>query len=341
MEDMNINSNLLLLARNLRRVSQCDLAKNIGFDRSEYSRLESGFVKRTKLKIDHIATQLRFPPSFFFQEYELGEMPTTMQIRVKSPLRKRAFEQVFLDTSLRLFHLSLLENSPDSKLEADMIAGVDASKVLTTPARLATYFREKWGAQHGPLPGLVGLVKQSGIHVIGCLFDGPVEGITLKAGKSSYIFLNQNASVGTLRLALAREFYKIINVCSSIDRHEDSYSFALDLLAPISQLRESSKKIRDKEGLRLLAKRWMVPIDLIFETVIEANPSVQDQLKTSSKITARRDDRNDYSDVNAEYPITMAQIVWKDIERLGITKVLELLHCRLSDLEELYELNFK
>ncbi|WP_158810392.1 hypothetical protein [Beijerinckia sp. L45] len=332
-----LNHSMLALARNLRRLSQQELMTPLGIDRSEYSRLERGQVIRSSIKTDALAMQLNLPCSFFLQKYYITESPSTIQVRGCSMerLRNKAKEETYLDANLRLFHLKqldLVRREGDPQIIESLI---DFSH---NPAKTADYIKEKLFRTDGPTLGLVKYIESIGVFVVGCNFEGPIDGVTLRANDfPACIFLNQKAPIGDMRLALAREFFHLLTILAGGDKsYENAQVFAERVLYSKGSLCGEMKKMPVNDvNISLLSKRWMVPTETIMQYLIEEGLITAAFAK---KILSSRSLPNGKTQESvasiSERPVTMASLILA----AGID-AMDVLHCSKADLERLYNLS--
>ena len=230
------NSSLLLLARQYRGASQAQVAAEAGLNQGHYSRIENGLTPDGPLpdSVARIASALRFPPAFFYQQDGLSGLPLSVHPfnRRKSVVGERALKQIHAELNIRLIHLRRYLRAADLDpalplpfIEVDEGGG---------PAEIARTIRKAWSIPDGPIQNLTDCCERAGILVIWCELEKGVDGVTMTVRDlPPCIFLNKSAPPDRMRFSLAHELGHIImHRVPTADIEDEANAFAGELLVP-------------------------------------------------------------------------------------------------------------
>lgn len=251
------NASLLLLARQYRRISQGQVAKEAGLNQGHYSRIENGILPEgpSSESIERIAGALNFPVSFFYQTDSLSGLPLSVHPmdRRKSAVGERVLKQIHAELNIRLMHLrrylraaNLHPELPLPRIDVDEGGG---------PQEIAHIIRKTWSIPDGPLGGLTDYCERAGILVIWCDLEKGIDGVTMTARDlPPCIFLNRHVPPDRMRFSLAHELGHVIMHQIPTDQIEDeANAFAGELLVPERLFRRSL--IGQKITLEWLARQ--------------------------------------------------------------------------------------
>lgn len=206
---MMLNPKQIVLARNIRGLSQGELSKKLGrTDQSYLSNVEKEKIPFTEELARSIATSLSLPISFFYKEKTFTRLS-------KFYYRKRnafpAAELVPLEAKMdviRSGYLALLE-SVDIKMQKLPAIPV---KGTNTPEKIAEHFRLFLGLDESPIDNLVTLVEKLGITVLFLPVDSDkFSGLTLQTDKNlPLIVVNKNMPNDHKKFTIAHEIAHLI-----------------------------------------------------------------------------------------------------------------------------------
>jgi Zn-dependent peptidase ImmA (M78 family)/transcriptional regulator with XRE-family HTH domain len=230
------NPSLLLLARQYRRASQEEVAKDAGLNQGHYSRIENGLMPDgpSPESVERIAEALDFPVSFFYQPDGLSGLPLSVHPmdRRKSVVGERVLKQIHAELNIRLIHLRRYLRAVDLRPELPLpVIDVDDGG---GPQEIARTVRTAWSIPDGPIDNLTDYCERAGILVIWCDLEKGIDGVTMKTRDlPPCIFLNKNAPPDRMRFSLAHELGHAIMHRIPTDQIEDeANAFAGELLVP-------------------------------------------------------------------------------------------------------------
>ena len=258
---------LLLLARQFRKMSQADVAFGARLNQGHFSRIERGLLndEPTEASINAIADALDFPASFFYQSDDIAGLPLSVH---DANYRKRAkfpagdLAQLHAELNLRIMHIRRYLQAVDITSEL-VLPSWDVDEV-GGPTKAAIALRQIWMIPPDtPIKNLTTLCERAGILVIWCNFSTKVDGVTMRMRDlPPIVFLNRNAPADRMRQTLAHELgHLILHEIPTDDMEHEADEFAGEFLVPAKSLK--SDLIGGKVTLPRLAQMklyWRVSI---------------------------------------------------------------------------------
>lgn len=260
------NSELLLLARQYRGMSQTEVSEAAGLDQGHYSRIERGLLNGapSESTIDSVSRVLKFPKGFFYQNDEISGLPLSVHDvawRKRASVLSSDLKRLHAELNLRVMHLrrfltsiELSSELPLPRIDADEAGGAD---------KVAQLIRRSWMISDGPIRNLTALCERAGILVIVCDFVENVDGVTMRLRDvPPIIFLNRKAPADRMRHSLAHELgHLIMHSVPTEEMEAEADLFAGELLAPAAQLRSDLIGGRvTLERLVQLKQYWRVSV---------------------------------------------------------------------------------
>ncbi len=248
----DFNTGLLRVARQARGWSQAELSRNSGVSQANLSKLENGLIGPTDEVVDRVASALRFPESFFYQNHRLVGLPISVHpmYRKKASVGQKAIDRLEAELNIRLMHLRQLLAAADFEPEL-LLPRLDPDEFGGGPERIAELVRRTWLVPSGPLYDLVGWIERAGCIVVHCdLAALSVDGVTIQApDMPPCVFLNRNQPSDRQRFTLAHEIGHIVmHRVPSPEMEDEANAFASALLMP-------ARELRPKLGGRLTLQR--------------------------------------------------------------------------------------
>ena len=234
-----VNKEMLILARDLRALSQADLAQLVGLNQATISRYENG----ADVPDEHlaaIAKALDRPKSFFFWGESLYDASCmyhrrNRQISVAELTAIHAKVNMLRIVASRLLKMAQVKSSYS-------FFRLDASK-LGGPIGCARELRRLWQLPIGPVRSVVRAIENAGGMVFRCQFgETRVDGISqwpLDApGMPPIFFVNEKAPGDRERWTLCHEIGHIVmhHSPSSDDPEEEANVFASEFLMPQDEI---------------------------------------------------------------------------------------------------------
>lgn len=252
-----INLEILKLAREVRCITQKELADSIDIEQGTLSKIEKGILQADADTVKNICKALDFPVSFFYQERKV--LPVEGHYRRKISTSVKKLKQYFGQMTIAEWHfMSMLDDIdlPDTKLPKwDVLE--DGS-----PAMCAKYLRDFWRIPKGRITNLTKFIEDNGIVIIALDLDELDGFSTYFNGNLPVIFVNKILPPDRYRLTIAHELgHLIMHFGSKVDAERDleseAFEFAIELLVPENNIRPYLAKLTI-EKLADLKGYWYV-----------------------------------------------------------------------------------
>ena len=234
-----INGELVVLARELRRLTQKDLSEKSGIGQGTVAKVEGGTSKAVSEKIlNSIASALSFPVSFFqLSADNLSFGSSNYFYRKKAKIS--VAERKYINSVVNITRINIDK----------MLSHVDFSHSIQLPtidideygsaADIANVVRAKWKIPDGPIRNLTHLVEKAGILIVPCDFKCEyMDATSLNLNNSMpMVFINKNMPGDRWRHTLAHELGHLIMHDSHTETMENEADlFASELLAPVDDI---------------------------------------------------------------------------------------------------------
>jgi Zn-dependent peptidase ImmA (M78 family)/transcriptional regulator with XRE-family HTH domain len=256
----DINTNMIVLAREARGLNQNELAEKIHMSPTNLSKIERGDVRISEEVLEAIAEETGYPPHFFQQSG--GIIPENLIYRKRQSVAQRLITPIHAQVNIIRRHVQFLTRALPIDLPA--LPSWPVTDVCP-PEKLALKLRQAWGIKEPFLPNLTHVVEQQGIVIIS--FDFGTERIDSRSmvTEDGYpiIFLNNKLLGDRLRFSLAYELGGLImHTFNHVPPHRDIASeanaFAASLLMPAKEITKDFDKGLTITLLGELKKKWKV-----------------------------------------------------------------------------------
>lgn len=232
---MKINGNMVVLAREIRGMTQEELARSTFTSQATVARIEGdASAEVPEERARKIARAVEFPVEFFQQNEELvGFGSSAYYYRKKAGLsasdRKRIHGVV---NALRINLKKLLDTvevAPKRPLPALEI------EQYGNPSKVAQALRAFWNVPEGPIANITLLIESSGVIVVPCDFGtSSMDATSLRlAEMPPLIFINRDIPGDRWRFTLAHELAHLVMHQVPHEAMEDEADeFASEFLLP-------------------------------------------------------------------------------------------------------------
>lgn len=334
---------LLRLARQYRRFTQREFARELRVEPSTVSRVENGVVDRSPGFADRAVEILRFPAEFFEQHDPVYGLPLSVHPsmwRKKASVSQHDIDKAIAELNIRMMHLRRLIRAADYE-PALPIPSLDVEAYKGDIETIATLVRRTWLMPAGPIDNLTPWVERAGCFVIHVdLPDAAMDGVTLRApDMPPCIFLNRGAPADRMRFSLAHELaHLIMHQLPSLHMEQEANAFAGAFLAPAADIRPYFSRSRiDLALLANLKPEWRMAMAALLYRAKQLGFVNDNQARylwqqfNIFKIRLREPPELDFP---AEQPTLMPRLISLHLEQLGYS-VAELAVLLLMHEEEL------
>ena len=251
-----INSNLLVLAREYREISQKDLAKLVNISQGQLSKIENGIIPLDSKDKDllNIAKKLDFPIEFFTNSYNIISFSNDILYRKRATktIGKKLnaeFNIIYSNIKKILDTLELLE----VKNFTEFSEYTDIKTIVKDVKKNIFNIKD-----NSPVYNISELLENSGCIIYRVNFDiGNINGFTSYLSKNNrpLIFINNNYSLDNLRFTWAHELGHIVlhsKKEQSKENEKEANDFASEFLMPIDAILNDFNNLQNKLEVSIL-----------------------------------------------------------------------------------------
>ncbi len=263
MVDKDINSEMLVLGRKSRGLTQEELAERTLISQGHLSKYEIGEHEVPREQLAKIADVLGYPESFFFQAEEItGLGVSVLYHRKKQRLGKKKLKQI--EALVNVLSLQLRELLSKCEITgASSFPQYDIEEYDYDPKKIAQVMRAQWRLPIGPVKSLIGAIENACGVVIKYDFgtqDFDGLGFPLR-GIGPFFFMNKDIPTDRLRFTLAHEIGHVVmhRAKLTMEIEREANEFAAELLMPKDDIYEDLRPFSLERAARLKLK-WKVSI---------------------------------------------------------------------------------
>lgn len=342
---MNINGDMLRLARQRKGFQQTEAAKRLGIDQSLLSRFENGLVEIKDDLAEKASLVYGFPVSFFSQRDPVYGAPVSVHPmwRRKADVSGRELDSVVAELNIRVMHLRRLMQGTEIANTSDL-PRMDIEE-YGSPEKIAALVRAHWRVPAGPLKNLILLVEKAGMMVADSPLNGAsISGVTFAVpGMAPVIVLNREQPSDRRRFTLAHELaHLVMHRFPTPNMEQEANEFAVALFMPAIDIRPYfvGKKI-DLSTLAALKPEWRVSMAALLMRARKLKFLTDNQYTYLWKQISARGYRlrePPELDFELERPELLRQIIRMHFDALGYShdELASFLNVYSSELQELY-----
>jgi Zn-dependent peptidase ImmA (M78 family)/DNA-binding XRE family transcriptional regulator len=333
----NINSEMVILARKSRGLTQEELANLTGISQGHLSKYEARGHEVPEDQLAKIAEAVKYPESFFFQKEEsIGLGPSILYHRKRQQLGQKKLQQIEAIVNVLSLQLRVLlaKCEIDSENEFPRYDIEDHNHNAT---RIAQLVRAQWRLPMGPIKNIVRVIENAGGVVMNCDFGTKdFDGLGL-AGESNrpFFFTNKNIPTDRLRFTLAHEIGHIVmhraNLSPEIE--EEANLFASEFLMPADEIREELKPFSLEKAARLKIE-WKVSIAALGRRAKDLGMISESQYKRFctyiSALGYRTKEPISLSEEKPSIPKTLVETLQKELKQ-SYQEMAKMANCYLSE----------
>ncbi|MGD1036734.1 MAG: XRE family transcriptional regulator [Roseiarcus sp.] len=342
------NHRMLTLAREVRALTQVELADRLKLGQGTLSKYEAGILVPPDEVIDSFGGALGFPVSFFFEQETPYGMPP-FHYRRRKKLSAKLLGQIVAEMNIRRIHVKKLLKSFDWKTngfipEIDRDEYRGRGKSYLTPEDAARVVRETWMVQRGPIENMIDLLEANGGIIIHCDFGTDlIDAMSQRIdGLPVLFFVNINAPADRVRYTLAHELGHMVlhtvTVKDDEEMEDEADAFAGAFLLPSDDVRPQLRRF-DLRQLANMKGYWKVSMAAIAVRAERLKLITPYQSKTfwieMGKLGYRKHEPNEPP---KEHPKLLRQMVAFHINKLGysVAEMAKLLCLRVSEFSDMY-----
>jgi Zn-dependent peptidase ImmA (M78 family)/DNA-binding XRE family transcriptional regulator len=320
MDDIRFNPDMLRLARDVRGITQAELAALTSVTQALISKIENGLVTNPSGEaVGKISTVLRFPKPFFYQQERLVGLPH-FHSRERSKLSVKDLAAVSATVNIRRQHIAKLFRSYEVEVQKP-IPQIDLDQSGLTPERVADRLRAYWMIPRGPVPDVTDVIEQAGGVVVLCRFPSNLlRGISFRSeGMPPLFFIKRDVPGDVYRFSLASELGHIVMHTVPDDDEkmaDEALRFAFAFLMPAVDIRPYFSEVK----LSLLGRikaYWKVSIKALIQRAHDLKMITDHQSKDLSAQYNKAYKDGEPIEIAREEPWRLRAVAQFHIQKLG------------------------
>jgi Zn-dependent peptidase ImmA (M78 family)/DNA-binding XRE family transcriptional regulator len=339
----NINTNMIILAREARSMNQQELAEKINMSPTNLSKIERGDIGISEQILETIAGITGFPPHFFQQGGEI--IPEHLAYRRRRKVAQKLILPINAKANIIRQHIQFLTRA--LQLDVPSLPLLEIKETRGSSA-VARKLRRKWGIGPGPVNNLTKIMEARGLAVVH--FDFGTERVDSRSlltdDNFPVIFLNKKLLGDRQRFSLAYELGQLVmhtfaQVPLQRDIAHEANLFAAEFLLPEKEIREDFKNGVSIALLGELKKKWKVSMIALLYRADDLGIVTPNQkrylLQQFNQLQLRRREPIEL-DIPAEEPALVKKWIagYRSKNRLGVLEIAALLCLNADEFLELY-----
>ncbi|WZL89771.1 XRE family transcriptional regulator [Salinimicrobium sp. 3283s] len=254
---MEINREIIKLARQARGFSQKDLASMLQIKQGTYSKIENEFLSVDEALIEGLSNALQYPKEFFYQKKEVHLVKGHYRRKLSLPQK----EVVKYQSIMTIVEWNIEKMMEALDLPAAELPRWDCIKD-GEPDLCAQFLREFWKLPKGRIPNITNLIENKGVIVIP-IDLGPIDAFSAFSDEGlPLIFVHRSLKGDRYRFNLAHELGHLImhfgqKVAEDRDIEEEAHLFASEFLVPGAEIKPYLNNL-SLEKLADLKRYWLV-----------------------------------------------------------------------------------
>nr|USU33805.1 XRE family transcriptional regulator [Methylobacterium sp. OTU13CASTA1] len=311
---------MLKLARDVRELTQSELANRTGFTQALVSKIENGLIAQPSSDVvGKLVDVLGFPEPFFFQQDRAEGFPH-FHYRKRAKLGAKPLAHINATINIRRMHISKLARSYDVDV-AKPIPLIDLDNSGSTPEKVAEKLREYWMLPRGPIHNLTSVIEDAGGIVVPCKFGTALlDGISFRsAGLPPVMCMNREAPADRYRFSLAHELGHMVlhNLPDDDTKMEsEAHRFAAAFLMPASDIRAHISTPKMSHYGRAKA-HWKVSIKALIKRSHDLKLLTDIQYKNLLVTYSKSFKEGEPFEIEREVPARMNEMISYHLNTLG------------------------
>lgn len=247
MSDLEINGDVLNVARESRGATQEDIAKAAGVTQGLISKVEKGVATLGATEIVAIARLLDYPVEVFYEPGRMREVGSAcLYHRKRKTLPAKVLKK--LDGRMFMRNLNVRRLFDGLDIEGDrMFHTLDPDEYGGSPVEVARALRAAWRLPEGPIPNLTALIESAGgIVIMEDFGHRKLFGMSCWTTRGHPLFfLNSTIPTDDLRWTMAHELGHLTMHAGppNGDPEEEADAFAGEFLAPQAVFRHDVRRL--------------------------------------------------------------------------------------------------
>ncbi|MGF6641597.1 ImmA/IrrE family metallo-endopeptidase [Paraburkholderia sp. MM6662-R1] len=270
---MILNPHMVTLARELRELTQEQLAELTNVGQAKIAKIEGGLQPDAPDELaGKLAESLKVPVAFLTQPGDLlGVGSSAYFYRKKADLTARDRKRIHAIINLTRMHLAKLLNAVEVKARRPL-PQLDIEEYANSAARVAQAVRQFWTLPDGPVKNVTALIESAGVIVVPVEFGTrSMDATSIRlADMPPLIFINGALPGDRWRFTLAHELGHLVMHDFPHEQMEDEADeFAAEFLMPEAEMRAIFTRLNNVrlEDLAKLKLFWRASMAALLKRV--------------------------------------------------------------------------
>jgi Zn-dependent peptidase ImmA (M78 family) len=341
------NAEMMIVARQSRRFSQTQLAKELGMTQGSISKIESGYIVPDIEFAKKLAAALKFSPSFFFREGRLRAAPANFH-RKRQKLGANDWEQILARAEVYRICIEEMLRSVDLVPKRHAPPCIDPDQFDGRVDLIADAVRQSWMLPRGPVQDVTALLEEAGIIIVPFDFGTDlIDAFCQLAGDNLPPLIFQNTrfkNKDRVRYSLAHELAHIVmHRIPKPEMEMEANRFAAAFLMPQTDIRHELYGM-SLEKLMTLKLHWKTSMQAILMRARDLNRVTERGYRYYQVTMSKRGWRaNEPVEIQGaiENPTLLRKLIASHIKELDYSfeQLAELFGVNSEDLSNIYAEN--
>lgn len=280
---VDINPDMLILARESRGLTQTELAKRLNISQGKISKIEAGVLACNADLLQSLSDVLHYRPSFFTQRRGLLGLPVSVHgpFRKKQSLSKQDIQSIQASINISRHHVECLLNSVEVNTDLK-IPYIDPDQYDGDIEEIANLVRRHLLLPSGPINNLVEALENAGCIIITCDFKtDKVDGLSLRLPEQPpLIFLRKDVPGDRQRFTIAHELGHIVMhfLQPNPEMEDQANLFAGAFLLPKADIAKSLRNLTIRD-LATLKSHWKVSMQALLYRAKTLRTMTENQIR--------------------------------------------------------------
>ncbi|WP_322770022.1 XRE family transcriptional regulator [Frankia sp. Cr1] len=277
------NPRMISLIRELRRMTQAELAEAAGIKQGYVSMIESGVRTVSEDTLTAIADAFDCPVDLLCQEAQIrGGEAQDLHFRRRKTLS--ITERRRVEGKLHLAYLTI----------RGMLQGIDYEPALTlptlnlddveSPVEAARIVRRLWRIPTGPIYSVTAYLEAAGVFLVPCNAPNKVDAVTRRCDEGWHVTaFNRGMPTDRERMTYSHELgHLVLHTGYSPDTEVEADQFAAEFLTPADEIRPSLVGLTTRDLGRLIDLRlvWKVSVPFLVRRAADLGAISERQQKS-------------------------------------------------------------
>lgn len=234
----DVNSEMIVLARESRGMTQTALAAALKVTQATLSKFEAGLLAVGEDHVFTLSKVLDYPQEFFYQTDQIRWTGSgCMYHRKRQALSATDYRQLLARVNVQRMNVWRLLQGVEIEVQNQFFR-MDIAE-YGSPAKVAALLRNSWNLPPGPIPNITRAIEAAGGIVIKCPFGtAKLDAFSQwPPGMPPMFFVNSAVPPDRYRWTLAHEIGHILmHVVATDDLEKEADSFAAEFLMPRQEI---------------------------------------------------------------------------------------------------------